>query len=87
MMRTQIQLPDRLHRRLKQVAECEETSLAEIMRRASEYYLAVHPQFDDAPRKWVLPTAVDMGPILVDEAEWRELGNEPTEADLLERVR
>lgn len=87
MTRTQVQLPDRLHRRLKAVAEHEETSLAEVIRRAGECFLAVHPELDEAPLAWSLPTAADMGRLLAPESHWRVLANEPPEAELLARLR
>jgi len=83
MIRTQIQLPDVLHRRLKHLAACEETSLAEIMRRAAEYVLALHPELDDALDPWEPPPPVDMGMILAPESEWRALANEPDPGEFL----
>ena len=87
MVRTQIQLPDRLHRRLKAVAERDETSLADVIRRAGEYFLAVHPELGGAPRAWSPPEAVDMGRLLAPESHWRELANEPTEPELRARLK
>lgn len=87
MIRTQIQLPDRLHRRLKAVAECEETSLADVIRRAGECFLAVHPEMGGAPQTWSPPKAADMGRLLAPESNWRELANEPTGAELQARLR
>ena len=43
MIRTQIQLPDDLHERAKQLAEEKEISLAEIVRRGLEYLLMIYP--------------------------------------------
>lgn len=87
MVRTQIQLPDRLHRRLKAVAEREETSLADVIRRAGECFLAVHPAMGEAPAAWSPPKAADMGQLLAPESTWRELANEPTAAELQARLR
>jgi len=41
MIKTQIQIPDDLYRRVKRLAESQEWSLAETMRRAAELLLAV----------------------------------------------
>lgn len=43
MIKTQIQLPDDLYRRVKRLAESQEWSLAETLRRAAELLLAVRP--------------------------------------------
>ena len=87
MVRTQIQLPDRLHRRLKAIAEYEETSMAEIIRRAGECFLAVHPEMGAAPQAWLPPQAADMGRLLAPESRWRELANEPASTELQARLR
>jgi hypothetical protein len=41
MIKTQIQFPDDLYRRVKRLAESQEWSLAETLRRAAELLLAV----------------------------------------------
>jgi predicted transcriptional regulator len=41
MIKTQIQIPDDLYRRVKRLAESQEWSLAETLRRAAELLLAV----------------------------------------------
>ena len=41
MIKTQIQFPDDLYHRVKQLAESQEWSLAETLRRAAELLLAV----------------------------------------------
>ena len=70
MTRTQIQLPDPLYRRLKEVAASNDWSLAEVIRRAAELYVE---RFPVCPRQagWTFPT-VDMGGnFLADPAEVR----------------
>lgn len=84
MVRTQIQLPDRLHSRLKQFAAQEETSLAEIVRRAGEYFLAVYPAVAEAEEPWSLPVARDLGRVLAPESDWRVLANEQSVAETSE---
>jgi hypothetical protein len=76
MKRTQIQLPDRLYERLKARAVDEESSLAEIMRKAGEYYLAVHPEAITTPAHWTPPAPRDLGAFLVPEDRWREMAND-----------
>ena len=71
MTRTQIQFPDPLYRRLKQVAEANDWSLAEIVRRASELYVERFSVEPDASEMWTYPV-VDMGgDFLVDPADVR----------------
>ena len=43
MVKTQVQIPDDLYRRAKQIAEEREISLAEVMRRGLEYMSRTHP--------------------------------------------
>lgn len=76
MKRTQIQLPDRLYERLKSRAAYEESTLAEIMRKAGEYYLAVHPDAAEAVSEWTPPAPQDLGDLLAPEDRWREMAND-----------
>ena len=76
MRRTQIQLPDKLYERLKELANREETSLAEIIRRAGEYFLHLFPEEESAVLDWDIPPPKDLGEFLIDESEWRSLSNE-----------
>lgn len=43
MIRTQIQMPDRLHHEIQRVAEQQEWSISEVIRRAAEAYVARFP--------------------------------------------
>ena len=76
MKRTQIQLPDKLYERLKRLAEEEETSLADIIRRAGEYYSSRHPELESVETEWDIPEPEALGEFLSPEEEWRLLGNE-----------
>ncbi len=76
MKRTHIQLPDLLYERLKARAVAEETSLAEIMRKAGEYYLTVHAESSAETPLWSLPAAHDLGDFLVPEERWREMAGD-----------
>ncbi|MFM7035613.1 MAG: ribbon-helix-helix protein, CopG family [Planctomycetia bacterium] len=50
MIKTQIQIPDDLYRRVKRLAESQEWSLAETLRRAAELLLAVRSPGSNADR-------------------------------------
>jgi hypothetical protein len=76
MKRTQIQLPDRLYNRLKERAAREETSLAEVLRKAGEYYLSLHPKADPDASDWHLPEPEQLGEFLRPEEDWRLLASE-----------
>jgi hypothetical protein len=86
MIRTQIQLPDSLYSRLKDLAAKEEMSLAEVMRRAGEYFLALYPEVGHLVARWEPPQPVDMGMIMAPESEWRTLANEPTDEERSEEA-
>jgi hypothetical protein len=43
MVKTQVQIPDDLYRRAKEIAKEREISLAEVMRRGLEYMSRTHP--------------------------------------------
>jgi predicted transcriptional regulator len=79
MTRTQIQLPDELYRKLKHLAELQETSLADVLRRAGERELAAHPEIESAPSRWEPPAPRALGikrEIAVQD--WRLLANDPS---------
>tara|TARA_B100000029_G_scaffold381231_1_gene376358 strand:- start:312 stop:596 length:285 start_codon:yes stop_codon:yes gene_type:complete len=59
MIRTQIQLPDRLYHDLKRLAASREWSLAETLRRAAEQFLARYPA--TAQADWKPPTSSLVG--------------------------
>lgn len=61
MIRTQIQLPDDLYRRAKQVAQQREISLAEMTRRGLELFLARVGPATVPPDGWQLPTVAGGG--------------------------
>ena len=70
MMKTQVQIPDELYRRAKQVAAQQEWSLAEVVRRGLEYVTTVRPPREGSARPWKLPPARDCGPFRLPEKEW-----------------
>jgi hypothetical protein len=75
MKRTQIQLPDSLYDRLKNFARSQETTLSDVLRRAGEYLLSIHPEPVSDSGNWRPPPAVDIGSFRAAESEWRNLAN------------
>lgn len=75
MVRTQVQFPDKLYRELKALAEAQEWTMAETVRRSVEEYLDRHPVKDKAATEWKLPRPLDLGPIKVHHRHFRLLAN------------
>jgi hypothetical protein len=71
MIRTQIQIPDKLYHELKALAEEKEWSLAEILRRGGEYVLSLYPALKKKKFKG-LPQPLSLGRPRLDQAQWRE---------------
>ena len=68
MIRTQIQFPDPLYHRLKTIAEQQDWSLSEVMRKAAEHFVTRFPE-DPQPRAvWRFPTLDCGGDFLTDPA-------------------
>lgn len=80
VMRTQIQLPDALYHRTKRLAQQQEISLAEVVRRGLEHMLRLHPLVDE-PAGWTLPEPRDLGSFRAPVEDWRELANLPGSPD------
>jgi hypothetical protein len=75
MIRTQIQLPDVLYAQAKRIAERQEMSLAELVRRGLEHMVRFY-RADDAPAsEWHLPEPFDLGEFLAPVEDWRELAS------------
>lgn len=68
MIRTQVQFPDPLYRRLKEIAEQQDWSLSEVMRKAAEHFVERFPQTVDPRGAWQFPTLDCGGDFLVDPA-------------------
>jgi len=60
MIRTQIQFPDPLYQQLKKIAERNDWSLAEVVRRAAELYMGRFSTEAPAEADWTFPS-LDMG--------------------------
>jgi len=71
MIRTQIQLPDRLHRRLKTIAQNRESSLAELIRQGMEDFADTCLDEPVESRGWELPVLRPSGGYRRDPAEVR----------------
>lgn len=71
MVRMQVQLPDELYARLKEIADAKEWSFVETLRRAGEMFASMYPQGPRPEDKWVLPK-VDLGAPLLPEEKWAE---------------
>ena len=86
MVKTQIQIPDELYRRVKQLADAQEWSLAETLRRGAELLLASRPQAGGAGTWSLGPpanTRLRIDPF-ADEA-WREEANLGSSAARMKR--
>lgn len=71
MTRTQIQFPEPLYQRLKVIAEQQDWSLSEVMRKAAEHFVTRFPE-EPAPKKvWHFPTLDCGGDFLTDPASLR----------------
>lgn len=60
MIKTQIQIPDHLHREAKRIAEQYEMSFAEVVRRGIERIVPTYPPRPAAGVEWELPR-LDLG--------------------------
>ncbi|WP_395746523.1 hypothetical protein [Prosthecobacter sp.] len=69
MIRTQILFPDPLYQRLKEIAEHQDWSLSEVMRKAAEHFITRFPE-DPKPREvWRFPILDCGGAFLTDPAQ------------------
>ena len=72
MIKTQIQFPDPIYHELKRLSAERDVSLAEIVRKATERYVAQFPPGRDQPGEWQLPPPLNLGgAFLTDPAATR----------------
>lgn len=71
MTRTQIQFPDPLYQRLKSIAEQQDWSLAEVMRKAAEHFVSRFPEPEKKREAWSFPMLDCGGDFLTDPANAR----------------
>src|SRR5436190_13522455 len=78
MVRTQVQLPEKLYEEAKRLAEEKEVSLTEVVRRSLELLLAVYPPDRSEKRRWKLEppanTALRVDPF--ENPDWRVEANQ-----------
>lgn len=73
MVKTQVQIPDALFREAKRLAEENEMSFAEVVRRGLEEIIRHHPPNRSKSELWQLPPSYDMGEALAPEEDWTVL--------------
>lgn len=71
MTRTQIQFPEPLYQRLKAIAERQDWSLSEVMRKAAEHFVTRFPENPEPKAVWRFPTLDCGGDFLTDPAVLR----------------
>ena len=71
MPRTQIQIPDTLYQRLKRIAEQQDWSLSEVMRKAAGHFITRFPEDPKPKAVWRFPTLDCGGDFLTDPAHLR----------------
>jgi hypothetical protein len=68
MQRTQIQFPDPLYQRVKEIAQMYDWALADVVRRAVELYVVRFPEMRQQNEPWAFPIIDAGGDFLVDPA-------------------
>ena len=76
MVKTQIQLPDNLYKKVKKLSEERELSMAELCRRGLEYMVNVYPVRTSKKATWKLPEAKSLGKPKIHHSKWRETAHE-----------
>jgi len=71
MPRTQIQFLNPLYQRLKEIAEPQDWSLSEVMRKAAEHFITRFPEGPKPKTMWKSPTLDCGGDLLTDPASLR----------------
>lgn len=78
MKRTQIQLPDPLWKEVNRVAQLQDWSIAEVIRRSAESF--VNRYQDKASNDhWTPPAPAKLGPFKASPEKWKELAAEDHE--------
>jgi len=81
MKRTQIQLPEPLYREIQRVAELEEWSVAEVIRRGAEHMVRAYPAIKQKTN-WSLPIPVTGELKVTDPEALRDLVRADQDAGL-----
>jgi hypothetical protein len=86
VIRTQVQIPDALYRRVKEIAAEKELSIAEMVRRGLEYMVEVYPTTVTSKMRWHPPViGYDMKARVTDAAAIRDLIRDDEESRILAR--
>ena len=78
MIKTQVQIPDRLYEEAKRLAQQREISFAEVVRRGLEHILSVYPAHPLPFGEWSLPKPRQLGWRGLTADQLRDLANEGT---------
>ncbi|MCA9489630.1 MAG: hypothetical protein KC621_06890 [Myxococcales bacterium] len=78
MMQLEIELPEELYRDLERLAEAQEWTLAETLRRGAELLLHSYPRDLEPASTWQLPEPMALGDFVAPVSDWRRLANETT---------
>ena len=74
MIRTQIQLPDQLYREVQRVAETQEWSIAEVIRRGAEAITRAYPSIKEkGSQTWRLPPPIQSKMLVQDPDALKEI--------------
>ena len=74
MIRTQIQLPDQLYREVQRVAETQEWSIAEVIRRGAESITRAYPSIKEkGSQAWRLPPPIPSRMLVQNPVTLKEL--------------
>jgi len=76
MIKTQVQIPDRLYREAKRVAAENEMSFAEVVRRGIEEIVQHFPGGRQPASEWRPPAPQALGDALVPEEDWTAISHE-----------
>lgn len=68
---TQLQFPEPLYQRIQEIAERQDLSLSEVMRKAAEYFVSRFPEDPEPKEVWRFPTLDCGGDILTESASLR----------------
>jgi hypothetical protein len=84
MIRTQIQLPDDIYKKAKQLSQKRQVSLAELTRRGLEYMISIYPENPDES-SWTLPAPKALGWNSLSDEELKQAAQSsgPTPEDLV----
>jgi hypothetical protein len=86
MTRTQIQLPDAVYLRAKQLADAREISMAELVRRSLELLLSQYPAPDQTIEDWQFPAPRKLGWRGLSHAQIKEIAQESNLEEQMERL-